>query len=660
MKNILVLAVIGLSTVWGFTVRAELHAGTEDKTVPDSIPCKIKNGITFMYRNPAFAYAMIRVHEDGKIETSGDEVLLSSLKQQRVFEKLPAYCATAETVLKEFPEVPIGALNVSLNRLADLDPAYIRDQVLNSNITNRMAGIPEVAKKLEQNANGKSSWVKFDKLGLNGFAARQFSTLHARFSAMCANPKSDPFWLPETGKHYTTENLSNQRARLAEAVRLRQKDIEAADQIEKDEAKDLENSTRKGRDPERLGEHGYSQVFLSFFRDFAGVANDDKSYCKFADALRESLLDPAQQRTLLIAGEPMDSSQIAYSAVLDSVEKKLSGESLKKFQKLRKDYLLVSEKMVPVEAAYLHGVSQFKIGAILTHIEKAHDLPTDYVSLLKDGEAAKVWHRNAPRDGWMVTKEGQTLSRSKNQNPSEAIDAVNLRHNYEISRTIEDYTRYFDEGSLAKRLLNLRRESHVIDMGSGKGFFMEGLTQGFKANDRSSQTIKDLAAIPKEQRPSATGVTIKMDREMPKFDNNRMKVFEKYLDKVSDEELIGKKTPGAADVVTDVFGVFSYVDDVSGLLDRYMRLTKPDGSIYIVSGRSRNMVKLSDNKEVRLFDYLSGLKDTGIKISDHSTRSDGDLGVVIEKDGKPIKLPKLVLESSVEGEPPHRVFVVKP
>ena len=191
----------------------------------------------------------------------------------------------------------------------------------------------------------------------------------------------------------------------------------------------------------------------------------------------------------------------------------------------------------------------------------------------------------------------------------EKIEKPNKKHSYMTERGLMSYSFYFGK-EFQKELLRLDETSHWIDMGAGEGIAIEEYRQGVSSakiiEEERSRRIGAFAekksdcgfcktSIQKksDQKARVTGVTLKMRRSYPEDD--RAKIFKgRYLESIPDKEF------DKADLITDVFGVFSYTKTPMVVLEKYWNLLNAGGKIYIHFGSKSNGMIIDQKNERHL------------------------------------------------------------
>ena len=228
----------------------------------------------------------------------------------------------------------------------------------------------------------------------------------------------------------------------------------------------------------------------------------------------------------------------------------------------------------------------------------------------------------------------------QDDDPERAIEEANRRHSYHVRRSVDEYRQYFGK-DFPQAIAALGARDHLVDMGSGEGYFAEAMaTRGADA-------------------PRVTGVTLRMERRIPV--HPRLRYVVRDFRELEDRDILGEA--GKASVITDVFGIFSYYKDASGLLERYFGMLREGGAIFLFYSDERTRVRLPDGKNVSMTEFLESRWVRGLKV----TRSKGEWlsvpAVRLERTSEELRIPKLELVESRphpdRNDPPLRYYVVK-
>lgn len=109
---------------------------------------------------------------------------------------------------------------------------------------------------------------------------------------------------------------------------------------------------------------------------------------------------------------------------------------------------------------------------------------------------------------------------------------------------------------------------------------------------------------------------------------------------------------GKADVITDVYGVFAYSEDISNVIARYGALLKPGGKAYILIGfdnlmkrdfRFVDQIEMINGKKVSLLKWLQRRVE-GIEVQEARGSTSNYSTLVLKKKGEgPVRVPELKL-----------------
>jgi SAM-dependent methyltransferase len=418
------------------------------------------------------------------------------------------------------------------------------------------------------------------------------------------------------------------------------------------------------------------ECHLVTLHDFSKSQGEPSIWKKFAEHYYKSLRDPRAFRNLQRLGKVEGYLALSHAYLLDSFENGLSPEPRRAFQKLRAEYGLDTASLDKADAGEMHCTSQYDSGGGFLPSDKKHHDSTEFIDAAYKGDAPQVHYVTPPQGGWFQ----QRIPTREEYGGLETIALLAKKsddeHIYNVERNFLDYVGIFPP-SFAEKLLSLGSDSHVIDMGSGEGLFVEGVVTPptadkawkekpdsyvFKDEDETKERarLNDFLAqwTAKKERPYATGITLKMSREKPKHE--KLGFLTDYLDNVTDKALTQDGKAGKADVITDVYGVFSYAPDTTAVLQRYVDLLKPGGKIFI-SGNVKGVVVRPDGSRMRLLDWVATIP--GLKVTQHGP-TDGRIApakkvLEIELESKTApKIPKLDPVGRGTEDPPLMIFKV--
>lgn len=252
----------------------------------------------------------------------------------------------------------------------------------------------------------------------------------------------------------------------------------------------------------------------------------------------------------------------------------------------------------------------------------------------------------------------------------------------------------------------LNDSHHWVDAGSGEGHalaeFMQNeseMPQQFLPNSGASwfrktqihfdeplvkKALRVMNARELDEKPQITGVTYHMSSKRDEPSRINFKVG-KFFEDIPIEEI------RKADLITDLFGVMSYSPRIDEVLSRYHALLKPNAKAYIFVGdylevpfytgffKKQNVgeagwfsnfgisrVRKRNGEEVPLLDWISSLSGFNSRIESRRLSQPPAKGVkagvverrtlVLEKNGEPLRIPRLRLVDSDGDKPPFRVF----
>ena len=111
---------------------------------------------------------------------------------------------------------------------------------------------------------------------------------------------------------------------------------------------------------------------------------------------------------------------------------------------------------------------------------------------------------------------------------------------------------------------------------------------------------------------------------------------------------------GRADVITDVYGAMSYSSRIDKVLERYFRMLKPGGAIYLHSFEAHTVVTGPGGTNLFLREWLQTLP--GVHAERTWRMVDFGETIRLTLDGSEPFIPTLVLREASEGWPPSRAF----
>lgn len=219
---------------------------------------------------------------------------------------------------------------------------------------------------------------------------------------------------------------------------------------------------------------------------------------------------------------------------------------------------------------------------------------------------------------------------------------------FEQARGLRDYQILLGE-EFSKELATLGRKATWIDMGAGFG-----RAQIEYAQSRLGRATLFQSLFQGKARTIAVGYTDPTEilarwpmlRGLGVPPGSFKRLTGRYLEEIADAEL------GKADLITDVYGIFAYTEDLSGTLARYLNLLKRDGSIYVHSVEPRTTIRSADgNSQYSMIRWLYNIKGLEIEVLPLSFR--------IRKTQDHVEVPKLKLIDGMADRPARRIFVTE-
>lgn len=210
---------------------------------------------------------------------------------------------------------------------------------------------------------------------------------------------------------------------------------------------------------------------------------------------------------------------------------------------------------------------------------------------------------------------------------------------FNFERSLADYKSELGKG-FAKRLSALGPDQIWVDFGAGIARpQLEYLREGSSAK---AQTLAIAYKYPGN------------------LDTLRRKIQQEELNlRYLEGQWIEKMELQPFDLGTDVFGPFSYSNEMDEVLKKYLDAMKPDGSLFIdflnyfADGSDFSSVVTSTGERISVAEWIGripGLKVEFINVDDYS------FTVVIRKSGEPIRIPRLAVVNFLPGIPPRRWF----
>jgi hypothetical protein len=199
---------------------------------------------------------------------------------------------------------------------------------------------------------------------------------------------------------------------------------------------------------------------------------------------------------------------------------------------------------------------------------------------------------------------------------------------FTTNRGLTEYLNYFGP-KFKMDLDNLTQDQHWIDGGAG-----------------SANAQKDfLEKLKNEHRPIPflTAITVKYpDKEPRQMAGGKFQVFaDRYFEVIPLSEL------SAADIITDVVGIINYTESLDVSLDKYLKLLKLSGKIYVFVPDKITRIKKLDGRTLNLKEWISSI--SGLQtyfLPSEKSPYPMKYSFVIEKLTTNVAIPKLRLRSA--------------
>lgn len=224
---------------------------------------------------------------------------------------------------------------------------------------------------------------------------------------------------------------------------------------------------------------------------------------------------------------------------------------------------------------------------------------------------------------------------------SHELKAANLRHQANRYNIFRNATLYLDEFGprFFEDIKRLPIDSHWLDSGAGQARAMWQFVEGLAYNGQSVRI----------QSRGLTALAITNPRSLDihllsKAQGREFRYLEgKYLEDYRLEEI------GNCDLITDLFGPFSYTARIDLVLKKYMELLKPGGVLYI---RMESVNITINQSAAGLGDYLQRIPNLRVEWLMNGTV------IRVTKTGpvRPSDIPELHLDRYVDGAPPKRFY----
>ena len=153
--------------------------------------------------------------------------------------------------------------------------------------------------------------------------------------------------------------------------------------------------------------------------------------------------------------------------------------------------------------------------------------------------------------------------------------------------------------------------------------------------------------------PYLSPITVKYPEAEPKsLHNGKFKVYaDRYFEDIPLQEI------APADIITDVVGIINYTNALDVSLDKYLKLLKPKGKIYLFIPPHITFIKTKEGKDLNLRDWISSIPGLIVRsLNTPNSPYNTNLSYVIEKQAADINVPSLRLEKALHNHVVIRNF----
>lgn len=252
-----------------------------------------------------------------------------------------------------------------------------------------------------------------------------------------------------------------------------------------------------------------------------------------------------------------------------------------------------------------------------------------------------------------------------------SLNRIIQRNRFQTRRDFVGYINYFPD-SFLKQLGDLGPEGHWVDAGSGEGqaiadfFSPKALTE-----IETDPLIRPIVNKSIEQKPRATGISYKMEGDIPSSPKAEFRIGRLFENIATDE--IAK-----ADIITDLYGVATYSPRFEQVLSKYHAILKTGGKAYIFLGYIEkpysgewvennfheapfilSTVKKANGEKVNLVEWAQAIKGFKANIEiqgPKNKRYPVPTTLVLEKVSENAEIPFLKLWGSDLNTPPTRHY----
>lgn len=224
------------------------------------------------------------------------------------------------------------------------------------------------------------------------------------------------------------------------------------------------------------------------------------------------------------------------------------------------------------------------------------------------------------------------------------------RNDFRVGRDLRAYVRNLG-AAFEKALQGLGPEQTWLDAGAGKGFAMLQYYKGSIYADRQVEfdpSKARLIALNAKTPEDARGV-----EELGVLPRDRFQYVEDYVEKINPGKI------GQVDLITDVFGPFSYSTDIKTILEKYWAILKENGDLFLYFNNSNTSIdRMSKNgrilKRYRV-EELIAKKSKGFKLVSVHAQLNRDgfrvgeaVGLYLKRTADSVQFPSLLLETLVD------------
>ena len=242
---------------------------------------------------------------------------------------------------------------------------------------------------------------------------------------------------------------------------------------------------------------------------------------------------------------------------------------------------------------------------------------------------------------------------------------------YKVNRGISAYRGAFrspkhpEQDSFGGHLNRLRPDQHWLDVGCG---LCRAAMQFFEEN--GLDFTAPWRGNAHERLPRVTGLVLS-----DQFPNPEHHLVTSFRDMQANAPprhpriIVGTpveyfpdavENVGRADIITDVFGAFSYSPRIDQVLDRYLELLEPNGAAYIMIPPNFNSINIKNaaGQPLRIDDYLAKVRGANVEVVhvEATANNPPRSYFVMRRNDEPIHVPRLELRSMESGTPPRRFY----